>query len=46
MFLEDSAEKKANSAENFKRHSSILDVVKDQAKSLNKELGKQDQEKT
>ena len=45
MFLEDSAEKKASSAENFKRHSSILDVVKDQAKSLNKELGKQDQEK-
>ena len=45
MFLEDSAEKKANSTENFKRHSSILDVVKDQAESLNKELGKQDQEK-
>ena len=31
MFLEDSAEKKASSTENFKRHSSILDVVKDQA---------------
>jgi len=45
MFFEDSAEKKISVAENFKRHSSILDVVLDQAKSLNKDLGKQDQEK-
>ncbi|MFT5109863.1 MAG: hypothetical protein ACI8XO_005142 [Verrucomicrobiales bacterium] len=45
MFFEDTAEKKASQAEQFKRHNSILDVVLDQAKSLNKELGKQDQEK-
>lgn len=45
MFFEDSAENKASAAEDFKRHNSILDVVLDQAKTLNKELGKQDQEK-
>jgi hypothetical protein len=45
IFFEDSAEKKASAAEDFKRHHSILDVVLDQAKLLNKELGKQDQEK-
>lgn len=45
MFFEDSADKKASAAEDFKRHSSILDVVLDQAKTLNKELGRQDQEK-
>lgn len=45
MFFEDSRETKANQAEQFRRHASILDVVRDQAKSLNKELGKQDQEK-
>ena len=33
------------SKERFKRHNSILDVVMDQAKSLNRELGKQDQQK-
>lgn len=45
MFFEDTPDKKATEAERFKRHNSILDVVMGQAKSLNKELGKQDQEK-
>ena len=45
MFFEDSVERKVTAAENFKRHSSILDVVLDQAKTLEKDLGKQDQEK-
>ena len=45
MFFEDTPEKKASQADQFKRHNSILDVVLDQAKSLNRELGKQDQEK-
>lgn len=45
MFYEDSPQQKATQAERFKRHNSILDVVMDQAKSLNGELGKRDQEK-
>ncbi|MFT5467411.1 MAG: hypothetical protein ACI8UO_002515 [Verrucomicrobiales bacterium] len=45
MFFEDSAEHKASAADRFKRHNSILDVVLDQAKTLNRELGKRDQEK-
>jgi hypothetical protein len=45
MFFEDTPDKKATETERFKRHNSILDVVMGQAKSLNKELGKQDQEK-
>lgn len=45
MFFEDTPEKKLSRAENFKRHSSILDVVMDQAKTLNKELARRDQEK-
>ena len=45
MFFEDTNEKKISQAERFKRQNSILDVVMGQAKSLNKELGKQDQEK-
>ena len=45
MFLEDSADKKKAEAERFKRHSSILDVVKGQAGALNRQLGRQDQEK-
>jgi hypothetical protein len=45
MFLDDSSEQKRTAEENFKRHNSILDVVLDQANSLNKQLGKQDQEK-
>ena len=45
MFFEDTADKKAAEAERYKRHSSILDVVKGQAKALNRQLGRQDQEK-
>jgi len=45
MFFEDTPQKKTTQAERFKRQNSILDVVMDQAKSLNRELGKQDQGK-
>ncbi len=45
MFFEDTADKKAAEAERYKRHSSILDVVGEQAKALNGQLGRQDQEK-
>ena len=45
MFFEDTPQKKASEAERFKRQNSILDVVMDQAKSLNGQLGKNDQRK-
>ena len=45
MFFEDTPEKKISQADRFKRQNSILDVVRDQAKSLNGELAKQDQQK-
>lgn len=45
LFLADAQDKKASAAERLKRHNSILDVVNEQAKSLNKDLGKQDQRK-
>ena len=45
MFYEDTPQQKISATERFKRHNSILDVVMDQAKSLNRELGKQDQRK-
>ena len=45
MFYEDTPQQKISATERFKRHNSILDVVMDQAKSLNQELGKQDQGK-
>jgi len=45
MFFEDTAERKAAQTERFARQSSILDVVRDQAKSLHNDLGKRDQEK-
>ena len=45
MFFEDTPDKKISQAERFKRHNSILDVVREQAKSLNGELAKQDQQK-
>ena len=45
MFYEDTPRQKISAAERFKRHNSILDVVMDQAKSLNRQLGKQDQQK-
>ena len=45
MFFEDTPQKKTSEAERFKRQNSILDVVMDQAKSLNSQLGKNDQRK-
>ena len=45
MFFEDTPDKKISKGERFKRQNSILDVVRDQAKSLNGELAKQDQQK-
>jgi hypothetical protein len=45
LFLAEPADKKATAAERLKRHNSILDVVLEQAKSVNKKLGKQDQRK-
>jgi hypothetical protein len=45
MFFEDTPQKKVSRAEQFKRQNSILDVVRDQAKSLNRQLGKRDQDK-
>ena len=45
MFYEDTPQQKISARERFKRHNSILDVVMDQAKSLNRQLGKQDQQK-
>ena len=45
MFFEDTPQKKTSEAERFKRQNSILDVVLDQAKSLNSQLGKNDQRK-
>ena len=45
LFLADSEEKKATAAERLKRHRSILDVVLDRAKAVNRDLGKRDQQK-
>ena len=45
MFFEDTPEKKISAAERYKRHNSILDVVMEQAKSLNGKLGRHDQGK-
>jgi hypothetical protein len=45
MFFEDTPQKRAAQSERFKRQNSILDVVRGQAKSLSRELGKQDQQK-
>jgi hypothetical protein len=45
MFLEDSPQQKASAADRFRRHNSILDVVNNQAKSVHKGLGRQDQKK-
>ncbi|MFP6854676.1 MAG: DUF1552 domain-containing protein [Opitutales bacterium] len=45
MFFEDTPQQKASEAERFKRQNSILDVVMDQAKSLNGQLSKNDQGK-
>jgi hypothetical protein len=45
MFFEDSPDQKKAQAARFKRHSSILDIVLEQAKSLNRKLSKHDREK-
>ncbi|MEM7392209.1 MAG: DUF1552 domain-containing protein, partial [Verrucomicrobiota bacterium] len=45
MFFEEAAEKKKAQAERYQRRTGILDVVMDQAKALNHDLGKRDQEK-
>ena len=45
LFIADPVAKKASAAEKLKRQNSILDVVLGKAKSLNKQLGKQDQQK-
>lgn len=45
LFLEENAASKEQERQRLKRHGSILDVVLDKAKGVNRELGKQDQEK-
>ena len=45
LFLEQSPQAKAQMSQRFERHNSILDVVMDEAKSLNKQLSKRDQQK-
>ena len=45
LFLADPADKKATAAERLKRQNSILDVVMEQAKGVDKQLGKRDQRK-
>ena len=45
LFIEDPAEKKATAAEKLKRQNSILDVVMDKAKDVEKDLSKRDQRK-
>ncbi len=45
LFLDDTAEAKANSTDQFQLQGSILDVVLGEAKSLKRRLGKQDQRK-
>ena len=45
MFFEDSKDARAKTAQRFRRHSSILDVVRDQARRLDRQLGRHDQRK-
>lgn len=45
LFLADPEQKRAAAAERLKRQNSILDVVMDKAKAVNKDLGKRDQQK-
>lgn len=45
MFFEDTPEKKASEAERLARHSSVLDVVRGQAKALDRELSQRDRRK-
>ena len=45
LFLEDSPDAREQERLRLKRHGSILDSVRDKAKAVNRELGKQDQQK-
>ena len=45
LFLNESPQAKAQMAQTLQRHTSILDVVLGEAKSLNRHLGRQDQRK-
>ncbi len=45
LFLEDSVEARKQERLRLKRHGSILDSVLDKARAVNRELGKQDQQK-
>ncbi len=45
MFVDQDARDKAATRERFARHGSILDVVLDEAKSVDRQLGKRDQQK-
>lgn len=45
LFLEEKAGSKEHERRRLERHASILDVVLDQAKGVNRKLGRQDQEK-
>ena len=45
LFLDESEAAKATVAEQMKRHRSILDVVHEEAKSIQRGLGRQDQQK-
>jgi len=45
LFLADPQDKRASAAERFQRQNSILDVVREKAKLVNQQLGKQDQRK-
>lgn len=45
LFLDEDPKQKAQSRERFARHASILDVVREQSKTVEKRLGKRDREK-
>ena len=45
LFIDENARDKTTTRDRFARHGSILDVVLDEAKSVDKKLGKRDQEK-
>ena len=45
LFIEDAADKKVSATEKLKRQTSILDVVLDKARVIEKDLGKRDKQK-
>ncbi|MDE0739483.1 MAG: DUF1552 domain-containing protein [Planctomycetota bacterium] len=45
LFLDEGPQAKAQMAQTLRRHTSILDIVLGEARSLNRQLGKQDQRK-